>query len=134
MNAKVMTVSHKKIHALVVGAAIALLQACAPTRPPVDELDAASRALAIAKTADAATFAPIDYRAAEQHFDQARAADGRQDYDEAARLARESAADSELATAKARLARAHAAVDQLRQDNANLDRDLSEHAMPETQP
>ncbi|MEO6688104.1 MAG: DUF4398 domain-containing protein [Dokdonella sp.] len=129
-----MTASHKKIHALVAVASIALMQGCTPTRPPADELDAASRALGNAKAADAAAFAPIDYRAAEQHFDQARAAEGREDYDESAQFARESTADSELAIAKARLAKAHAAVDQLRQDNATLDRDLSEHATPEAQP
>ncbi len=129
-----MTANREKIHALVVVAAIALMQGCTPTRPPVDELDAASRAFASDRTADAATFAAVEYRAAEQHLDQARAAEGRQDYDKAAQFARESAADSELASAKARLGKAHAQVDQLKQDNASLDRDLSEHPSPEAQP
>lgn len=128
-----MTASRNKIHVLVVILAIAL-QACSPTRPPVDELDAASRALAIARTADATTFAPVEFRAAEQHFDQARNAESSEDYDAAAAFARQSAADSELASAKARLGKAHAAVDQLQQDNAAIDRDLSEHANPEAQP
>lgn len=129
-----MTASRNKIHVLVVILATALMQACAPTRPPVDELDAASRALAMARTADAATFAPVEFRAAEQHFDQARSAESSQDYDAAAQFARQSAADSELASAKARLGKAHAAVDQLQADNAAIDRDLSEHANPEAQP
>jgi hypothetical protein len=129
-----MTASRKKIHGLVVIVAIAVLQACAPTRPPVDELGAASRALANAQSAGATEFAPAEYRAAAQNLDQARAADGRQDYDLAAQFARESTADSELAGAKARLGKARAAVDQLKRDNAGLDRDLNERATPEAQP
>jgi hypothetical protein len=129
-----MTASHQKIHALVVVIAMALTQGCTPTRPPVDELDAAARALGTARAADASTFASAEYRAASQHLDQAKAAEAGEDYDVAAQFARESAADSELATAKARLGKARAAVEKLKQDNANLDRDLTEHATPEAQP
>jgi len=100
----------------------------------VDELAAASRALASARAADAPTLAPADYRAASQELDQARAADGHQDYDIAAQFARQSAADGELALAKARLAKARASVDQLRRDNATLDHDLSDHSTTESQP
>jgi hypothetical protein len=129
-----MTASRAKIHALFVVAATALAQGCTPTRPPVDELAAASRALAGARATDAPTFAPADYRAAAQQLDQAKSAEGRQDYDVAAQFARQSVADGELAIAKARLGKARASVDQLRRDNATLDHDLSEHSAPESQP
>jgi hypothetical protein len=129
-----MTPSRQKIHVLVVVAAIALIQACTPTRPPVDELDAASRAFGAARAADAATLAPAEYRAAGQHLDQATAAEARQDYDAAAQFARESAADSELASAKARVGKARETADKLKQDNANIERDLSEHPSAEAQP
>lgn len=129
-----MTPGWQKIHVLVGFLAIALLLGCSPTRPPINELDAASRALGSARAAEAPTYAAAEYRSAGQRFDQAQAAEGRGDYDDAARYARESMADSELAAAKARLAKTRTVVERLKQDNANLDRDLVEHAAPEGQP
>ena len=129
-----MTPSRGKIHVLIVGMALASLSACSPTRPPTDELDAALRALGAARAADAPTLAPVEYRAGSQRLDQAQAAEGSGDYDVAAQSARESTVDSELASAKARLAKARSAVDHLRTDNANLDRDLGSPAAAEEQP
>ncbi len=94
----------------------------------------ASRALAAARAADAPSWAAEEYRIAGQHLDQAQAAQARHDYDVAAQMARESAADSELATAKARLGKARDAVARLTRENANLDSDLSHSATPELQP
>jgi hypothetical protein len=125
-----MTSRRLKIHALLV--ILATLSACSPTKPPVEELDAASRALGAAKIAGAQTYAASEYRSAGQRYDQAQAAESRHDYDAAAQLAREATADSELASAKARLGKAREAVAKLRQDNAALDRNLTEHA--EAQP
>ncbi len=117
--------SRPKIHALIVLVATLFVQACSPTRPPVDELNMASRALDAARAAEAPTWAADDYRAAGRHLDQAQAAQAREDYDVAAQMARESAADSELAAAKARLGKVRDAVARLKQENANLDSDLS---------
>lgn len=130
----VMTSRRRKIHALLVVLAALSVQACSPTRPPVEELDAASRALGAARDAGAPTYAAAEYRSAGQRFDQAQAAESRRDFDAAAQLARESAADGELATAKSRLAKAREAVARLRQENAALDRNLTEHADAEAQP
>ncbi len=85
----------------------------------------ASRAFDTARAAEAPTWAAEEYRLAGQHLDQAQAAQVRHDYDVAAQMARESVADSELATAKTRLGKAREAVARLRQENANLDSDLS---------
>ncbi|MEP7098179.1 MAG: DUF4398 domain-containing protein [Dokdonella sp.] len=85
----------------------------------------ASRALDAARAAEAPTWAADDYRAAGRHLDQAQAAQAREDYDVAAQMARESAVDSELAAAKARLGKVRDAVARLKQENANLDSDLS---------
>ena len=63
-----------------------------------------------------------------------KAAEARHDYDVAAQLARESAADSELAVAKSRLGKVRAAVDKLKQDNANLDSELAQSGTREVQP
>jgi hypothetical protein len=123
-----------KIHVLIVLVAALSVQACSPARPPVDELDSASRALDAARAAGAPSLAAAEYQVAGEHFDQAQAAEGRQDYDVAAQMARESAADSELAAAKSRLGKARAAVEKLKQDNANLGGELSQSDTPEVQP
>lgn len=126
--------SRRKIHALIVLVATIFTQACSPTRPPVDELNMASRALDAARAAQAPMWAAEEYRVAGQHLEQAQAAQARHDYDVAAQMARESAADSELAAAKARLGKLRDAVAKLKQDNANLDSDLSHSATQEAQP
>jgi hypothetical protein len=129
-----MTPSCQKIHAPFVVLALGLLAACAPTRPPIDELGAASRALGEARDAGAPVLAAEAYHAAERHFDQAQAAESTHDYDAAAQFARESLTDSELARAQARVGKLRGAIDRLTQENAGLDRDLNEHPSPESQP
>lgn len=128
-----MTPVRKKIHALVAIPAI-VVAACAPTKPPVDELAAASRALAAATQAGAEELATADFRSARAHLDQARVADRDQDYDLAAQLAAQSQADSELARARARAAKARAAVDRLSSENAGIEHDLGGDAATEHQP
>lgn len=115
-------------------AAISLIAACSPTKPPVDQLDAASRALGVARDAGAAQAATAEYRAAGRHFDQAQAAESQEDYDEAAQYALQSLADSEFATARARLAKTRAQVAKLKQQNGELKRDLATSGAPEDQP
>ena len=121
-----MTPGRSKFHALVaIPVILALAGGCSPTRPPVDELDAASRALGAARDAGASQLAAADYRAAANGFDQAQAAQASGDYDEAAQYARQSLSDSELAAARARRAAARADVERLRQENAAASRDLA---------
>jgi len=114
-----MTSSAAKIH--VVFAIIAVsLAACGPTKPPTDVLGVATRNLAAAQAAGAATYAPLELRSAQDHLAGANTASARKDYDRAAVLAEESAVDSELAAAKARLGKAREAVDTLKRQNAEL--------------
>ncbi|MBN8726566.1 MAG: DUF4398 domain-containing protein [Xanthomonadales bacterium] len=98
--------------------------ACTPTKPPLDQLDAASRALGTARDAGAAELAGPTYRAAAQRFDAAQAAEGRGEYALAADLAAESQVSSELAAAQARLARLRGEVDRMRRENAATAGDL----------
>lgn len=114
-----MTSSAAKIHAVIAILAVNLA-ACGPTKPPNDDLGIAARNLAAAQAAGAATYAPLELRAAQDHMGQANAAAARKDYDEATVMASESAVDSELAAAKARLGKAREAVDRLRKENADL--------------
>jgi len=119
-----MTSSVAKIHALFVIMA-AFLGACTPTRPPSDELGIATRNLSTARAAGAATYAPLELRAAEDRLAQANSALTHGDYDEAAVLAGESAVNSELAAAKSRLGKAREAVETLRRENEELSRDAA---------
>ena len=121
-----MTPRAAKIHA-VVAVLAACLAACGPTKPPSDVLGAATRNLAAAQSAGAATYAPIELKSAQDHLSKANAASARQDYDDAAVLASESGADSELAAAKSRLGKAREAVDALKRQNADLERDAARH-------
>lgn len=122
-----MTPKAPKIHALIAILACGLA-ACGPTRPPTDVLGVATRNLAAARSAGAASYAPDEFRAAEQHLSQANAASARQDYDDAATLAGQSAVDSELAAARTRLAKAREAAANLREQNAELERDAARHS------
>jgi len=122
-----MTSSVGKIHALF-AIVTALLVACGPTKPPRDEVGIATRNLQTARAAGAATYAPQELRAAEDRLSRANAAAAHDDGDEAAILASESAVDSELAAAKARLGKATQAVDALRQQNDELAREAARHA------
>ena len=59
-----MTPSVGKIHALF-AIVTALLIGCGPTKPQVDEIGIATRNLSTARAAGAATYAPLELRAAE---------------------------------------------------------------------
>ena len=114
-----MTSSAAKIHVVFVIMAVSLA-ACGPTKPPSDVLGIATRNLSAAQAAGAETHAPLEFRSAQEHLAQANTASARKDYDRAAALADESAVDSELAAAKARLGKAREAVDALKRQNAEL--------------
>ena len=129
-----MTPGRGKIHALVAVMVGAVATACAPTKPPVDELAAASRALNAARQAGAEQLAATEFRAASSHLDQARTAERDQDYAAAVQLAAESQVDSELAQARARLAKARGEVERLARENEGMDRDLGAGATQEQQP
>ena len=122
---KVMTPSRGKIHVLIVISIALAAVACAPTKPPVDALDSASRALGAARDAGAAELASAEYHAAGRHFDDAQAAEADRDYAGAAQFALQSLADSELAIARSRLSKSREEVRRLEQENAILDRDLA---------
>jgi len=122
-----MTPIWRKIHGVAhIGAilVVALAMAgCGPTRPPPMGLENAAQALATAREAGAPTYAPLELRSAEDHLSQARAFAEKRHYDDAARLAKESQADSELAQVKARLGKLREQVDAATRENARLQHD-----------
>ncbi|MBZ0223724.1 MAG: DUF4398 domain-containing protein [Dokdonella sp.] len=121
----VMTLPCGKIHAPFVVLALLALAACGPTKPPVDQLNAAARGLETARSVGAAEFAAADLRAAADHYAGAQSAEGDGDYEMAAQLALQSQADSELAAVRARREQARIAVEKLTRGNAALREDLS---------
>lgn len=120
-----MTPDRGKIHALIGVLALAALAGCAPTKPPVDQMNAAARGLENARSIGAAEFAPADMNNAAREYSAAQSAQAQGDYDAAAQWAMQSQADSELAAARARREQARHAVDKLTQANATLESDLS---------
>ncbi|HOX72091.1 MAG: DUF4398 domain-containing protein [Dokdonella sp.] len=123
-----MTPSGMKIHAPFVCSLALLAAACGPTRPPPDLLGTAEQRLADARSAGAATFAPLELRFAEERLDQARAAMQKRDYTATTNLADESEANSALAGIKARLGKLRESVDALRKDNNEIRRVLGPDA------
>ena len=119
-----MTPSGFKIHGLFVLSLALVLAACGPTKPPPDLLGNAQQRLVGARSSGAATFAPLELRFAEERFNQAQAAIQDRDYTLAANLADESAANSELAAIKARIGKLRESVEQLKQQNAEINRVL----------
>jgi hypothetical protein len=114
-----MTPNRRKIHRGV-GIFLLALAGCGPTKPPNMGLEEAAQALDGARNAGAPTYAPMELRSAEDHLSQARARAAKRNYDEAASLAQEALADSDLAAVKARLGKARERVEARIHENADL--------------
>ncbi len=125
-----MTPSGSKIHAPVVVLLGFLLAACGPARPPPDVTGQAERDLAKAREAGAATFAPMELRFAEEKLDAAHAAMQEREFEDAALLADESAANSELAETKARIGKTREAVTELKRKNAEISKAIGADSLP----
>ena len=100
-----MTPTPAKIHAICLLFALVCTGATAAPRERLPDADSTVRALALATGAGAATYAPLELRAATQQLDEARAALADGDAKLARRLLDRSSANSDLALAKSRLAR-----------------------------
>lgn len=100
-----MTSTPAKIHALLLLSAVLPAVCAGADRKPPPALDGAARALAFATEAGAATYAPLELRFAGEQLDRARKAVADGDAKAALPLLEESAANSDLALAKARLGR-----------------------------
>ena len=121
-----MTPSGMKIHASILVFLALASAACEAAKPPPDLLGRAQQQLTTARSADAATFAPLELRFAEEQLEKATAAMQARDYKQAADLADESEANGELASIKARLGKLRESVDKLKQENTEISRILGE--------
>lgn len=98
---------------------------CAQTKPPLAEMQEATRRVDGAREAGASTYAPTELRMAQERLGQARAAMKQEDYDVAAQFADEAQVAGDLAQAKTRLGKARERVDARSRENAQLRSDLS---------
>lgn len=116
-------------HRLVCAGALLALSACASAPPlPNDALQAAEIAIATADGDKAAEFAPVEMKSAREHLGSARAAIAKDPEEKdvvlARRLANEAQADAELASARARNARAAAVNIELKKNIDTLREEL----------
>ena len=116
------------------GLAIASLAGCASAPPPNGTMNQALAQLQAARDAGAADYAPVDLDYAQSKFRQAQAAMASRKYDDAAVLADESAADSELARAKARLGAARAQNTAKSQENSRMRVEMIDNHANDTVP
>lgn len=89
--------------------------ACATTNPPTQQLTETSMVIQQAEQLDADEFAPLEIRQARIKLEQAYQAVDEKEYEKAMDLAEQARVDAELAQAKARSAKAVAAVAELRE-------------------
>ncbi|MBK7044303.1 MAG: DUF4398 domain-containing protein [Rhodanobacteraceae bacterium] len=111
-----------KIH--LAGPILLLLAACASTPMPTGDVDRSALLVEGALAAEAAVYAPVELRFAQERVAQAREALAAGDHKRAARLAAQAAADAELAMARARVAHLRAAADAQAAENAKLRAEL----------
>lgn len=97
---------------------------CATTPPPSDLMERTEHTIAEAEQSGAREHSPLELRFAREKFSAARGAMGREDYEEARRLAEQSMANAELARAKAEAAEARANAEQVRKGVETLRAEL----------
>lgn len=105
--------------------ALLVLGACASGEPPRAELGAADAAIQAAQRSGAGERAPVELNNARTKYQNANAAMRDEDYDRAARLAREAEIDAQLAAAKAQAETSREAARQVRQDTTTLQRETT---------
>lgn len=116
------------------GLAIVSLAGCASAPPPNGTMNQALSQLQAARDAGAADYAPVDLDMAQGKFSQAQKAMASRKYDEAALLADESSADSELARAKARLGAARAQNQAKSKENSRMRVEMIDNHANDTVP
>lgn len=111
--------------ACVLAAALAMLAAgCATAPAPVDLMSRADSAVKEAEQSGAREHAPLELRFAREKYSAAQAAMGREDHEQARRLAEQAIANARLAEAKADAADARAAAQEVRKGVEALRREL----------
>jgi hypothetical protein len=113
-----------RLRASLAIAGVVLLTACASTPPPTAKLQAAKDAIATAEQAQAGQYAASELSEARVKIASANSAVQDQNMIAAARLADESSAEANLATARSADAKAQAVNAEMQQSNATLINEL----------
>jgi hypothetical protein len=108
--------------AAAIGCAAFLISACATVPAPTEQMAVSKVAIANAVSAGGAEYAPVEMRSAQDKMDGANRAMGKEDYDNARRLAEEAQVDARLAEKKAHSAKAQKAA-MVMQDDIRVLRD-----------
>jgi hypothetical protein len=111
-----------------------LLGACAGGEPPRAELGAADAAIQAAQRSGAGERAPVELNSARTKYQNATDAMRDEDYERAARLAREAEIDAQLAAAKAQAETSRAAARQVREGTTTLQRETAPQPVSPVQP
>lgn len=120
-----MALSNPRILFLVgVLGGLSLAAGCATTPPPSDLMDRTEDTLRQAEQSGAREHSPLELRFAQEKYSAAQAAMGREDYEQARRLAEQSMANAQLAQAKAAAADARATAEQVRKGVESLREEL----------
>jgi len=90
-----------RVTGLVIMFAMIVLNGCAAKVAPVESLSSAAMGIKVAQERNAATFAPLELKIAEDKLHDAKAAVQKEDFDRARRLAEEALMDARLAETKA---------------------------------
>ena len=93
-----------------IACALALVAGCASVPPPTEQMAVSKSAIANAVSAGGSEYASVEMRSAQEKMDRASRAMGKEDYEEARRLAEEAQADARLAEKKAQSAKAEKAA------------------------
>lgn len=105
-----------------IGCAVALVAGCASVPPPTEQMAVSKSAIANAVSAGGSEYASVEMRSAQDKMDRANRAMGKEDYEDARRLAEEAQADARLAEKKAQSAKAEKAAS-VTQDDIRVLRD-----------
>jgi hypothetical protein len=93
-----------------IGCAVVVLAGCASVPPPTEQMAVSKAAVASASSAGGVEYASVEMRSAQEKMDRANRAMGKEDYEEARRLAVEAQVDARLAEKKALSAKAQKAA------------------------
>lgn len=120
----------RTVNGIVFSAALAAALAvggCASSapRPANTALTQAETAVSLAQQNNAAEFAALELRLAQENLEKARAAIQREEYDDAQRLAEQALADAQFAQAKAQAEAARKASDDVRESVETLKREVA---------
>ncbi len=130
-----MAPNQKKIYGLALLAVFSLQMGCVSTPPSLHFIDDAASSIERARTNEGDSYAPVEMGFARDQLNKARNAVAARKYLDAANWAAQAEVDSELAMAKARAAKARAAVQAKAAENSRMRAELlDEHDMPSAEP